>query len=285
MDALGAGAWTLGHLGVGTWVLGRERLGVGTWVLGCERLLGRLDVGVLGADALDAGVVRRDEMNHALTPALKAFFLYQLLGLLLKLLNGELAWSTQREVLKVLGIMGNQLSLSGSHCEGACAGSDSGQHIHSVDELPMDLWPSFAMSEDYYSTALERLETAAWRVRCGHLCMGIGTLGAWTVGHERLDAWMWTAWLQALERMGVGAWALGCLGVGPWTLVHLVAWALGRGRLGAWTVGRERLSAWELGLRCLGRLDGWTRTLGRLDVDACAWAWVPWALGQLDVNA
>lgn len=30
----------------------------------------------------------------------------QLLGLLLKLLNGELVWSTRREVLKVLGIMG-----------------------------------------------------------------------------------------------------------------------------------------------------------------------------------
>ncbi|KAK4401785.1 Serine/threonine-protein kinase TOR [Sesamum angolense] len=50
----------------------------------------------------------------------------QLLGLLLKLLNGELAWSTRREVLKVLGIMGaldphvhkrNQLSLPGSHGE------------------------------------------------------------------------------------------------------------------------------------------------------------------------
>ncbi|KAF9622962.1 hypothetical protein IFM89_035677 [Coptis chinensis] len=85
----------------------------------------------------------------------------QLLGLLLKLLNGELAWSTRREVLKVLGIMGaldphvqkrNQLSLSGSHGEGARTASDSGQHIQSMDELPMDLWPSFATSEDYYST-------------------------------------------------------------------------------------------------------------------------------------
>ncbi|KAF5177476.1 Serine/threonine-protein kinase TOR [Thalictrum thalictroides] len=84
-----------------------------------------------------------------------------LLGLLLKLLNGELAWSTRREVLKVLGIMGaldphvqkrNQLSLPGSHGEGARAASDSGQHIQSMDELPMDLWPSFATSEDYYPT-------------------------------------------------------------------------------------------------------------------------------------
>ncbi|KAK9286670.1 hypothetical protein L1049_015071 [Liquidambar formosana] len=85
----------------------------------------------------------------------------QLLGLLLKLLNGELAWSTRREVLKVLGIMGaldphahkcNQQSLSGSHGEVTRAASDSGQHIQSMDDLPMDLWPSFATSEDYYST-------------------------------------------------------------------------------------------------------------------------------------
>ncbi|KAB2095069.1 hypothetical protein ES319_A01G009900v1 [Gossypium barbadense] len=86
----------------------------------------------------------------------------QLLGLLLKLLNGELVWSTRREVLKVLGIMGaldphahkrNQQSLSGSHGDVTHAASDSGQHIpSSMDELPMDLWPSFATSEDYYST-------------------------------------------------------------------------------------------------------------------------------------
>ncbi|XP_017970870.1 PREDICTED: serine/threonine-protein kinase TOR [Theobroma cacao] len=86
----------------------------------------------------------------------------QLLGLLLKLLNGELVWSTRREVLKVLGIMGaldphahkrNQQSLSGSHGDVNRPASDSGQHIpSSMDELPMDLWPSFATSEDYYST-------------------------------------------------------------------------------------------------------------------------------------
>ncbi|KAI8028412.1 Serine/threonine-protein kinase TOR [Camellia lanceoleosa] len=84
-----------------------------------------------------------------------------LLGLLLKLLNGELAWSTRREVLKVLGIMGaldphahkrNQQSLAGLHGEVTCAASDAGQHIQSKDELPKDLWPSFATSEDYYST-------------------------------------------------------------------------------------------------------------------------------------
>ncbi|KAG8368518.1 hypothetical protein BUALT_Bualt15G0054000 [Buddleja alternifolia] len=85
----------------------------------------------------------------------------QLLGLLLKLLNGELAWSTRREVLKVIGIMGaldphahkrNQLSLPGSHGEVARTSGDPGPHIRSMDELPMDLWPSFATSEDYYST-------------------------------------------------------------------------------------------------------------------------------------
>lgn len=85
----------------------------------------------------------------------------QLLGLLLKLLNGELAWSTRKEVLKVLGIMGaldphahkrNQQSLPGSHGEVSRAGNDPGQHIRSMDELPMDLWPSFATSDDYYST-------------------------------------------------------------------------------------------------------------------------------------
>ncbi|XP_070678485.1 serine/threonine-protein kinase TOR isoform X2 [Malus domestica] len=84
-----------------------------------------------------------------------------LLGLLLKLLNGELAWSTRREVLKVLGIMGaldphvhkrHQQSLPGSHGDVTCSASESGQHIQSVDELPMDVWPSFATSEDYYST-------------------------------------------------------------------------------------------------------------------------------------
>ncbi|KAJ6964976.1 serine/threonine-protein kinase TOR isoform X2 [Populus alba x Populus x berolinensis] len=85
----------------------------------------------------------------------------QLLGLLLKLLNSELGWTTRREVLKVLGIMGaldphvhkrNQQNLPGSHGEVARAASDSGQHIPSMDELPLDLWPSFATSEDYYST-------------------------------------------------------------------------------------------------------------------------------------
>ncbi|KAL3843837.1 hypothetical protein ACJIZ3_001240 [Penstemon smallii] len=85
----------------------------------------------------------------------------QLLGLLLKLLNGELAWSTRREVLKVLGIMGaldphvhkrNQLSLPGSHGEVSRTAGDPGHHIRSMDELNIDLWPSFATSEDYYST-------------------------------------------------------------------------------------------------------------------------------------
>ncbi|KAF8410288.1 hypothetical protein HHK36_002814 [Tetracentron sinense] len=85
----------------------------------------------------------------------------QLLDLLLKLLNGELAWSTRREVLKVLGIMGaldphvhkrNQLSLPRSKGDITCAANDTGQHIQSLDEVPTDLWPSFATSEDYYPT-------------------------------------------------------------------------------------------------------------------------------------
>lgn len=63
---------------------------------------------------------------------------------------------------QVLGIMGaldphahkqNQ-QLSGSHGEVTRATSDSGQHIQPMDEFPMDLWPSFATSEDYYSTVL-----------------------------------------------------------------------------------------------------------------------------------
>ncbi|KAJ1388343.1 Tetratricopeptide-like helical domain superfamily [Sesbania bispinosa] len=85
----------------------------------------------------------------------------QLLGLLLKLLNGELVWSTRREVLKVLGIMGaldphlhkrNQKSLPGPHGEVTRPASDSSQQIQSMDEFPMDLWPSYASSDDYYST-------------------------------------------------------------------------------------------------------------------------------------
>ncbi|XP_021776173.1 serine/threonine-protein kinase TOR-like [Chenopodium quinoa] len=86
----------------------------------------------------------------------------QLLGLLLKLLNGDLAWSTRREVLKVLGIMGaldpyvhkrNQPNLPGAHTEVTNTTTETGQHIRSMDDLPMDLWPSFTTSsEDYYST-------------------------------------------------------------------------------------------------------------------------------------
>ncbi|OIW11181.1 hypothetical protein TanjilG_22988 [Lupinus angustifolius] len=84
-----------------------------------------------------------------------------LLVLLLKLLNGILVWSTRREVLKVLGIMGaldphmhkrNQKSLSGPHGEVTRPSSDSNQQIQTMDEFPADLWPSFASSDDYYST-------------------------------------------------------------------------------------------------------------------------------------
>lgn len=85
----------------------------------------------------------------------------QLLGLLLKLLNGELVWSTRREVLKVLGIMGaldphlhkrNQKALPGPHGEVTGPACDSSQQIQSIDEFPKDLWPSFASSDDHYST-------------------------------------------------------------------------------------------------------------------------------------
>lgn len=52
----------------------------------------------------------------------------------------------------------NQQSLSGSHGDVTRPASDSGQHIpSSMDELPMDLWPSFATSEDYYSTVVPNL--------------------------------------------------------------------------------------------------------------------------------
>lgn len=66
---------------------------------------------------------------------------------------------------QVLGIMGaldphshkrNQLSLPGSHGDVVRAASDSGQHLQSVDELPVDLWPSFATSEDYFSTVVSK---------------------------------------------------------------------------------------------------------------------------------
>ncbi|XP_039157640.1 serine/threonine-protein kinase TOR isoform X3 [Eucalyptus grandis] len=84
-----------------------------------------------------------------------------LLGLLLKLLNGEVPWSTRLAVLEVLGIMGaldpqmhkrNQLMLPGSHGKFARATDDSGQHMQTINEVPMDLWPSSATSEDYHST-------------------------------------------------------------------------------------------------------------------------------------
>jgi FKBP12-rapamycin complex-associated protein len=89
-----------------------------------------------------------------------------LLGLLLRLLNGDLAWSTRREVLKVLGIMGaldphqhkrNQLLLQQPHKDSArMGGSETGPyHARSLEEVPLDLLPSgglFTTSEDYYPT-------------------------------------------------------------------------------------------------------------------------------------
>ncbi|XP_042392379.1 serine/threonine-protein kinase TOR-like [Zingiber officinale] len=83
-----------------------------------------------------------------------------LLGLLLKMLNGELAWSTRQEVLRVLGIMGaldphihkrNQHLLSGTHAEVSRAASETGQLIVSMEELPTEIWPTFVTPDDYYS--------------------------------------------------------------------------------------------------------------------------------------
>lgn len=66
-------------------------------------------------------------------------------------------------VFKVLGIMGaldphmhkrSQRSSSGSHAEVTRGTSDPGQPIRSMEDLPLDLGPSFATSEDYYATVL-----------------------------------------------------------------------------------------------------------------------------------
>ena len=48
----------------------------------------------------------------------------------------------------------NQQSLPGLNGEVNRAASEAGQHIRSMDELPMDLWPSFATSEDYFPTVI-----------------------------------------------------------------------------------------------------------------------------------
>lgn len=63
--------------------------------------------------------------------------------------------------LQVLGIMGaldphahkrNQQHLPGSHGEVNHAASDTSQHIVSMEEFPTELRPTFATSDDYYST-------------------------------------------------------------------------------------------------------------------------------------
>jgi len=46
----------------------------------------------------------------------------------------------------------NQKALPGPHGDVTRPASDSSQQIQSMDEYPMDLWPSFASSDDYYST-------------------------------------------------------------------------------------------------------------------------------------
>jgi FKBP12-rapamycin complex-associated protein len=48
----------------------------------------------------------------------------------------------------------NQPCLQGSHGDVPRAANDSG-HVQSMDDLPMDLWPSFA-TEDYYSTVVHQ---------------------------------------------------------------------------------------------------------------------------------
>ncbi|KAJ0100941.1 hypothetical protein Patl1_05014 [Pistacia atlantica] len=63
------------------------------------------------------------------------------------------------QVLGIIGALDSHVhkriqQLSGSHGEVTRAASDSGQRIPSVDELPIDLWPSFATTEDYYSTVI-----------------------------------------------------------------------------------------------------------------------------------
>lgn len=70
-------------------------------------------------------------------------------------------WYIIISVQQVIGIMGaldphvhkrNEQSLQGFNGEVARAAGDTGQHIQSTDELPMDLWPSFSTSEEYFST-------------------------------------------------------------------------------------------------------------------------------------
>ena len=56
----------------------------------------------------------------------------------------------------------NQQCLPGLHGEVTRPASYTGQHIRSMDELPMDLWPSFATSEDYYSTVIIEPENGCY---------------------------------------------------------------------------------------------------------------------------
>lgn len=46
----------------------------------------------------------------------------------------------------------NEQSVPGSNGEVICATGDTGEHIQSAAELSLDLWPSLATSEDYFST-------------------------------------------------------------------------------------------------------------------------------------
>lgn len=76
-------------------------------------------------------------------------------------------------MFQVLGIMGaldphahkrNQQSQPGPHGDATRPASDTSQHIVSMEQLPTELWPSFATSEDYYSTVMPRLWISLYHV-------------------------------------------------------------------------------------------------------------------------
>eukprot|EP00898_Chlorokybus_atmophyticus_P008681 jgi/Chlat1/8814/Chrsp90S08148 len=92
----------------------------------------------------------------------------QLLGLLLRLLNGELPWSTRREVIKVLGIIGAldphvhkrnehslQSSMTGVVDTLQSVSTPAATVDHNVDDMQADLLPPSGMattSDEYYPT-------------------------------------------------------------------------------------------------------------------------------------
>ncbi|KAH7427560.1 hypothetical protein KP509_10G049200 [Ceratopteris richardii] len=103
----------------------------------------------------------------------------ELLGLLLRLLNGDLAWPMRGGVLKVLGIIGaldphvhkrNQLRLQGGLGEADhVVVSDVSQQMHSMEDPFSEVWPSgglFITSEDYFSTVLWNKLSIVWFKSC-----------------------------------------------------------------------------------------------------------------------